>query len=166
MIGSRVQKGFEKYQLLKTYRQIEVDFAFQDAQVIGIDVLTKFNYQEIDSIKLAYTRFINYSHFQPTILQLLPIVRSPLDAKVDADIEFEPNQNVVIETAVPLYLYTLIHGAVMESKLVEYASRCLVTEKAIENSKKMHEELLMKYNQLRQNKITQEIIEITGTLNT
>jgi F-type H+-transporting ATPase subunit gamma len=165
-IGSRLKKVFKDYHIIKNLDHLEIDFTYDECRALGTEVLTKFNYHEVSGIKIAYAKAQGLNHFEPLILDLLPIKSNYQPSEFVYNVEFEPNYQTVIESAIPIYICTLIYGAIMESKLVEYAARCLATEKAIENSKKIQEELLIKYNQFRQNKITQEIIEVMNVLTT
>jgi F-type H+-transporting ATPase subunit gamma len=165
LIGTRGKNCFPEKMIEKIYKDIDVDFSYNNARNIGINLLLKFNNHQIRSIKIAYMKFINNLHFKPEILTLLPLESQKKAKSIEPEIEFEPNLKVVLEEALPLYVCTVIYGTVIESKLSEYSMRYLATENAINNAEEIKNKLLIQYNKIRQNKITQELSEVTVNLN-
>lgn len=155
-----------EFNIIKGYTDFDLNFEYEKAQEIGFQALSLFNDKEIDAVKLVYTKFINNITFEPTLLQLLPIIKQNIiKEKQEAILEFEPNAQVVLERAMPLYLNTIIYSSIRESQLSEQASRRVAMENATNNANDLKEELTLHYNRSRQSKITQEISEIVGVTN-
>ena len=162
VIGKKGASFFtsQKPPLYKTQLGVTINFSFSDAQLIGAEILALYHKQEIGTIKLVYTKFINHLRQQPAILQLLPIVKTDFKPVVQAESEFEPDPEVVLTTTLPFYLNSVIMGAVTESKLSEQAARRMAMDGASRNADQLIHDLTVVYNRKRQQKITQEIIEI------
>lgn len=125
--------------------------------------LTQYKENEITSIKVYYTKFVNSVTFIPEVLQLLP---SSLDSN---QIEegymstiYEPNPAEVLNTLIPMYVRSLLYSAWIETKTSEQASRRMAMEKATDNAEELIDHLVLVYNQARQAAITQEISEIVA----
>lgn len=146
-----------------------VDFSYEEACDISADIISLFNNQQVDAIKLAYTKFINNVTMEPKILTLLPIVKGSEEkepAKSNLVLtEFEPNAERVLETAIPFYMNSLIYSSIIESQVSEQASRRNAMESASNNTEDMLNKLSLIYNRRRQGAITQEIIEIVSGSN-
>jgi F-type H+-transporting ATPase subunit gamma len=69
------------------------------------------------------------------------------------------------ERAAADYIYAAVLGAMLESAVSEQCARLMGMDSASKNSDKIIESLKLKYNQVRQSAITQEIAEIVGGAN-
>lgn len=164
-VGSKAVTYFKNHNrpVMQEYNNFNINSTYNDAQEIALTLMSQFNNKIVDSIKVAYTKYINTVTMEPTIIDLLPIVsekKATKDSLVLTD--FEPNPQVVIETAIPLYIGAIIYGTMVESQVSEQASRRLAMENASNNAHDMKNNLLIYYNRARQGTITQEISEIIG----
>lgn len=124
----------------------------------------------VDSIYLAYTKFVSALSHIPAVLQLLPpdqekrAVQSAGQRKVDPQdiLTFEPSRSQVLDAIIPMYLQGVIYGALVEAAASEQAARRLAMESATDNAQSMIEDLTLSYNRARQELITGEITEIIG----
>lgn len=73
---------------------------------------------------------------------------------------FEPDEEFILDTAVPEYVTGLIFGAVCESYACEVVARRTAMDSAGKNAQQMIDDLRLQYNRARQGAITQEITEI------
>lgn len=169
-IGKKAQTYFTKNELdiSRQYLNISEHPNYSDAQDISRYALKLFSSEEVDEIKLVYTRLISTISQEPTILQLLPIQSSKkegLAAEEDKDFEFvtyEPSPEFVLSYIIPKYVESTIFGAMIESSAAEQAARRMAMESATDNAEGMIDELTVSFNQARQAAITQEISEIVG----
>lgn len=67
----------------------------------------------------------------------------------------------VYKNSQQLYLQLNLYNFFYEARLAEEVSRRLSMENANENAKEMVRDLKLKYNQIRQENITREILEIS-----
>lgn len=165
-IGSKGAAFFKNHhkKVIEEYNSFDINVNYPDSQALTLNLVSKFNNKSIDSIKVAYTKYINTVTFEPTVIDLLPIITSNKNAKSESMVltDFEPDVKTVIESAIPLYVGAIIYGALIESQVAEQASRRLAMENASNNASDMKNSLLISYNRARQGAITQEISEIIG----
>lgn len=131
------------------------------------EITNKYRNKEIKSIKIVYTEFVNNLTFTPRVVTLLPV---NVDDFKDIDITnkytiFEPNENEVLNSLIPMYLQSVIYGYLVESVTSENASRRTSMENATDNAEELLDNLLLKYNQARQTAITNEVSEIVAGAN-
>ncbi len=121
---------------------------------------------KVDSVHLAYSRFVNAMKQQPVIEQLLPLTDHHLDdegkREFSWDYLYEPDAETVLDVLLKRYVEALIYQAVAENMASEQSARMVAMKAASDNAKKLIEELQLVYNKTRQAGITKEITEIVG----
>ncbi|ARU90960.1 F0F1 ATP synthase subunit gamma [Spiroplasma clarkii] len=152
----------KKIKIKKELTDLDVNFSADEASYIASDILTWFTQKETDAVKIIYTKFINNATFEPSIIDVFPIVKKEEHASHREDIILEPDADIVMETSVSLYLNTIIFGTILESMVSEQASRRVAMEAATKNGKDLSKSLSILYNRRRQENITQEISEIVA----
>ena len=85
-----------------------------------------------------------------------------LKLKKDQKHIFEPKAKEILPGLIRHYLEIRIYQSFLENYLSEQASRMLAMQNATENAKEIIEELKLMYNKQRQEKITNELLDITG----
>ncbi len=154
---------------------------YKDAKRIAEFALDLYVRNEVDQIKLVYTRMESTILQVADIMSLLPLVVE--DSKKDEPIEqeaenifseeevapellnYSPDPEAVISYLIPKYLESTLYGGLLESAASEQAARRMAMENATDNAEEMIEELTLSFNQARQAAITQEISEIVGGAN-
>ena len=107
-------------------------------------------------IYLTYTKFYSAVKTVPTYKKILPLT------KTKSDVIFEPDEKTVVDFFIPNYVRASISAAVLEASVCEQSTRMMNMNAATENANEMISNLVLKYNRLRQNQITQELTEIIG----
>lgn len=77
-------------------------------------------------------------------------------------IVYEPDYQTANQRFQEFYLYMTLYEAYYEAKFSENMTRRIAMEQASDNANEMREELTNRYNQLRQEEITQEILELSA----
>ena len=155
------------YDILDSYIGSTEDPEFPEARAIGNTVIDMYKKEEIDSIKLIYSKFVSPIEQIPTMITLLP---SEVEADTDetakrehsAEIQYEPSPESVIDYLIPKYIQGAIYGGLVESAASQQGARMTAMESATDNAEEIIEDLDLKYNRARQAAITQEISEIVG----
>lgn len=93
-------------------------------------------------------------------MRLLPVDCGQSEADDVTPMNYEPDEEEVIEKIIPLYLSSLIYGALMDAAASENAARMQAMEAATGNAEEMIEDLTLQFNRARQSSITQELTEI------
>ncbi len=144
---------------------------------------------EYKNISIVYNKFISTLSQKPTVKQLLPFQQassgviarrsasddeaiSSQDKKIapdalamthkSADYLFEPTPAFVLNSLLPRIIESQIYQAVLESDAGEHSARMVTMKNATEAAGDLISDLTLTYNQLRQNKITTELAEITA----
>lgn len=139
---------------------------FQDLSKLANQVLEMYRKQEITSIRILFTRFVNSMSFMPEIVKLLPVEKEEREAdKSYVETIFEPNADEILNDLIPMVVRSLVYSYWLETKTAEQASRRLAMESATDNAEDLIEQLVLEFNQARQAAITQEISEIVGGAN-
>ena len=82
---------------------------------------------------------------------------------LDSDfIVYEPDYASANQRFQELYTFMTLNEAYYQSKYTENLTRRIAMEQATENADEMREELTNRYNQIRQEEITQEILELSA----
>ncbi|MCI5878906.1 MAG: ATP synthase F1 subunit gamma [Lachnospiraceae bacterium] len=134
--------------------------AYADAAEFCKHVLGDFTSGEIAGIDLVYTHFKNTVVQEPLRMRLLPVDCGQAEAEDVTPMNYEPDEEEVIEKIIPLYLSSLIYGALMDAAASENAARMQAMEAATGNAEEMIEDLTLQFNRARQSSITQELTEI------
>ncbi|MEY3664560.1 MAG: hypothetical protein RLZZ153_742 [Pseudomonadota bacterium] len=120
---------------------------------------------EIDTVYLAYTRFVNTMKQEPVIEQLLPLSADELHKTQQSyswDYLYEPDAQTVLDELMVRYVEALVYQAVAENMASEQSARMVAMKAASDNAKKVIDDLQLSYNKARQAAITKELSEIVG----
>lgn len=168
-IGNKGKDGFARkgYEIAGDYPEVIEEPVYQDASDITKVVLDSFEKGEIGEIYLAYTTFKNTVSQVPTLLKLLPVEAGEerQGERKETLMNYEPNEDLVLDQLVPKYMSSMIYGALLESVASENGARMTAMDSATSNAEEMIEELSLQYNRARQGSITQELTEIIAGAN-
>ena len=141
----------------------KLDFA--DAEKIAVTLLQSFEGGAFDVCKIVSNRFKSVIAQVVTVQQLIPVAPGEKSANqnaaaADAVIEFEPDENAILDQLLPKNLAVQIYGALLESMAGEMGARMAAMDNATRNAGDMIGRLTLQYNRSRQAFITKELIEI------
>lgn len=125
------------------------------------NIMTLYANNEISSIDIYYTDYINTLKYVPSVYQLLPI-KYEVKEEDQRDILLEPSRDELLNKLIPMYVSSQIFEKFLESKISENAARRLAMNGADQNADNLISELRIQYNQARQSAITQEMNEISA----
>lgn len=123
--------------------------------------LGKYIRNEVGSIKVIYTEYVNSVTFHARCKQILPYTAST-DKVSYQETLFEPQPNEILDHFIPMMVKNEIFSLALQSKASEQASRRMAMESATDNAMELNDTLTLEYNQARQAAITQEITEIVA----
>lgn len=154
-----VRRGYE---IFADYSDVINEPMYQDAKEIGQKVLAAFTNGEIGEIYLAYTSFKNTVSHEPKLIKLLPVeIEEPKETEErQIPMNYEPDEEEVLDVIIPKYVCSLIYGGLIESVASENGARMQAMDSATSNAEDMIGSLSLKYNRARQSAITQELTEI------
>lgn len=117
-------------------------------------------------IILIHSEFETVFSQKPFVKKLLPVefkeeITTGTNA-LNSDMLFEPSVSELLPGLIRHYLEMSVYQALIESYLSEQSARMLAMQNATNNAKDIIEELKLLYNKTRQEKITNEILDISG----
>jgi F-type H+-transporting ATPase subunit gamma len=160
-------------------RQLAEEFAggdhpkFGDARKIVDLARDLFDKGEVDEVQVVATRFVNTLVQQAVALKLLPVgeiegleiegVRPDGDSTSEVvEFQFEPNSEAFIGYLLKHYLNIFIYQVLLNAKASEHSARMVSMKGATENADNLIKKLTLQYNKLRQENITNELLDIAG----
>lgn len=171
------RKGLEAmnrmgYTLQGDYSEVINKPLFGDAVSIGKTVSAALENGEIDEVYLAYTVFKNTVTQIPTLIKILPFDEEDIAESQSAEnskaegpvalMNYEPEEEETLGYIIPLYMNSLIFGALVEAVASENGARMQAMDNATSNAEEMIDTLGLQYNRARQAAITQELTEIVA----
>jgi len=165
--------------LLRMRKPVMADFSnlppapkFGTVSAIGRLVVDEFLKGDTDEVYLIYTDFVNMARQVANVKKLLPLVVTTAEGLVEdfgehhtgpaAAYEYEPDQNDILDEMIPRFTALQIYQAVLESQASEHAARMVAMRNATENAKELVGALQLAYNKVRQQGITNDILDIVG----
>ena len=152
----------EGFTLDKEYSSINEKLEYSDVVKLGRFLHSEFMSGKYKSVKLVYTEYINSLRFEPTLVNLFPIVEENKETSVGYEPIYDPDVKTLIEELVPIWLTSSLYQKLIESTVSEQASRRTAMENANDNADELIDKLTIEFNKARQAAITQEITEVVG----
>ena len=127
-------------------------------------LLDSFVGGETDQIFLASNKFVNTMTQDPSVDQLVPLVKEEAEEKQSHwDYIYEPDDSrVILDGLMSRYIESLVYQAVVENIACEQAAKMVAMKSATDNAGDLIDELELVYNKTRQAAITQELSEIVA----
>lgn len=138
----------------------EIDYT--GIKKITMLALNKYRNNEVGSIEVIYTKFVNNVTFETNMVSLLPAKNETKENTSNVELLLEPNPETILNDLIPMVIDNEVYAKLLESKTSEQGSRRFAMENATDNAEELTNDLLLAYNQARQAAITQEITEIVG----
>jgi F-type H+-transporting ATPase subunit gamma len=164
--------------LLRMRKPILADFSnlasapkFSALSSIGRLVVDDFIKGDVDEVHLIYTEFVSMARQVTRAKRLLPLEISGDQLVKDfgehhtaaaAAYEFEPDQKDILDEMIPRFTALQIYQAILESQASEHAARMVAMRNATDNAKELVGALQLAYNKVRQQAITNDILDIVG----
>lgn len=158
------------YECKGNYSEIMNNPLFGDAVTIGKTVSAALESGEIDEVYLAYTVFKNTVTQIPTLIKIFPFDGEDVSETEKKDetagavalMNYELGEEETLGYIIPLYMNSLIFGALVEAAASENGARMQAMDSATSNAEEMIDILGLQYNRARQAAITQELTEIVA----
>lgn len=117
--------------------------------------------KKVSEIYILNTNFTNLFTQKPSIKKLLPATFESEETS-NTETLFEPSASELLPGLVRHYLELSVYQGMLENYLSEQAARMLAMQNATDNAKEIINELKLMYNKGRQEKITNELLDISG----
>ncbi|HET9690454.1 MAG TPA: F0F1 ATP synthase subunit gamma [Acidimicrobiales bacterium] len=161
------------------FRQVPVEASWSgfselptidDARDIARTVRQAFEAGEVDQVELISTQFLSLGNQRVSTRRMLPLDREALaelgggdhGGGAQAEYEFEPEPDGILERLLPLYLEARVYAALLEAAASEHAARQRAMKSATDNASELIAIYQRRANRVRQEAITTELVEVTG----
>ncbi len=153
---------------------------FEEVEPLANEVMARFIAGEIDSVSIAYMKFISAGKQVPVVERVLPLERSVGDAKPEAAVEgdaaaatgqreieyeFSPEPAEILAELLPATVRVSFFQTFMDAAVSEQIARMVAMKAATDAAGDMIKNLTQQYNRARQTQITMELLDIVGGAN-
>ena len=164
-VGSKgldqIKREYGKFIIKKFSFKEKKIISFNEAEIIGKEIINLFNQDGFDKCFLFYNNFKNVITQIPQVQQIIPAENNSSSSKEEhLSYEFEPDEDEILEDLLPKNITTQIFRAFLENAASEQGSRMTAMDNATRNAGDLVDKLTINYNRSRQASITKELIEI------
>ena len=158
----QIKREYNKYVIKKFSFKDKKKISFNEAEIIGNEIIKLFNNKEFDKCILFYNNFKNVITQIPEAQQIIPAKSNSKDSGEENSLsyEFEPEEDEILEDLLPKNISTQVFKAFLENAASEQGSRMTAMDNATRNAGDLVDKLTINYNRSRQASITKELIEI------
>ena len=160
------------------FRGVELDAAhtalgdmpdYDAISAMADTLMAAFLAGEISGVEVAYMQFISAARQRPAIAQVLPLTNlpSPPPSRLAAvgeaaPYDFVPSGDEILDRLLPATVHLRMYQCFLDSGASEQVMRIAAMKTATENADDMLHDLTVRYNRMRQSRITRELTEIAG----
>ena len=167
-VGSKgldqIKREYGKYVIKKLNFKNKKQISFNEAEIVGKEIIELFNKNEFDKCIIFYNNFKNVITQIPQAQQIIPAEKIESNDKDKTEeklsYEFEPDEDEILEDLLPKNISTQVFKALLENAASELGSRMTAMDNATRNAGDLVDKLTINYNRSRQASITKELIEI------
>ena len=165
-VGSKgldqIKREYGKYIIKKISFKDKKQITFNEAELIGNEIINLFKNNEFDKCILFFNNFKNVITQIPQAQQIIPVEnnQSEDEPKNMQTYDFEPEEDEILDELLPKNISTQVFKAFLENAASEQGSRMTAMDNATRNAGELVDKLTINYNRSRQAAITKELIEI------
>ena len=167
-VGSKMVKAVSKLEMpgVKVVVDAPVNSksSADEVKTFTLSLQKAFLAGETDRVDFVYMGFISAGRQRVRCEQLLPVVSVGSEGSTQSGRPylFEPSADAIFAQALPLMLLSQVQEGFSENRASEQAARVMAMQSANDNASKLLEQLQLEYNKLRQQSITNELLDILG----
>jgi F-type H+-transporting ATPase subunit gamma len=181
-IGKKAEGYFRKAKtnLIAVFNGIGDTVELKETLPISKLLIDDFRDKKFDKVMAVYTNFVSTLKQETKTKTILPITRRSLEETIEEiedvalkdgdgmnngnnlEYKFEPSSSEVLCKLLPNLIEIQSYHIILESNASEHSSRMVAMKTATDSARDMLEDLNLLYNYIRQQKITQEISEISA----
>jgi F-type H+-transporting ATPase subunit gamma len=135
-----------------------------DTMAVSNLVIDAYSGGDVDEVYLAYTRFVSTLSQVAVVEKLLPVTPAALTAPERVGYIYEPEHRTVLENLLPRFVEMEVYHALRESIASEQSARMVAMRAATDNANALVDDLTLVMNRLRQDSITNELLDLVGGL--
>lgn len=158
-----------KIRVVADFSEIPDPVSFIDISPVAKMAVDDYLTELYDAVYISFTRFHSMTHQTPEIQRLLPLEvlqdeenNSGNQHHTSAVYIYEPDQQQILDEIIPRFTGIQIFQSVLSSQASEHAARMMAMANATDNANELAGMLQMEYNKVRQQTITNDMLDIVG----
>lgn len=163
--GEKVATAAQRmgFTLSGDYRKLSAAPSYDATRRIAEEWMDDFLRGKIDRVELIYHHFVNKGNQRVVQEPFLPIeLNRGEEQTFPIDYIVEPDKKTILLQLVHKVLTLKLFTTHLDSVTAEHAARMTAMQIATDNADDLTEELNLEYNKLRQQSITNELLDIVG----
>ena len=164
-IGNKVAKAAQKMGMTPAgdYEAIATKPSYQATQMIAQELMRLFINGKVDRVELIYHHFISKGSQEVRQEIFLPVELAVGGSEIpDQEYIVEPDRIILLEKLLPKVIQMKLYTTHIDSVTSEHAARMTAMQIANDNADDLIDELKLEYNKVRQQSITNELLDIAG----
>ena len=164
LVGKKINDYAKKFgiKVEKQYAPLAESMSFDLAMEISDMMVELFLSKQVDRVELVFNHFKNSGVQVPTREVLLPLKAEMQSDGTTLDYIVEPDKENFVNSLVPKVTRTNFYSIMLDTLTAEHGARMTAMHVASDNAEELSQELKILYNKVRQNVITNELIDIVG----
>lgn len=128
-----------------------------------IELINEYYIQKkVSVVEVMYPEFTSIFTQTPTLKKILPISLPDMHGKEENIYLIEPSQDELLDSLLPYYLEITLYSFLIEAHTSEQAARMIAMQNAKNNANDIADTLTLTYNKSRQERITNELLDLTN----
>ena len=150
----------------KDYSELSAKPSYDEAAALASSLADSFLDGKTDRVELIYNHFVSTASQKVVQEEFLPLTSPAGDSENALDDEYiiEPDRDSLLEILLPKTLKLKVYTVLLDSSAAEHAARTVAMQTASDNAEDLLQELSLEYNKGRQQKITNELLDLAGGL--
>lgn len=167
-IGRKMADAMRKagYPSPKDYTSLSEHPSYAPVADLVEELMEERSDGHISNVLLVYNHFVSTGKQVPVVEPLFEVdgskETSGTEAEGDKDVILEPSRKELLEALYPKTVKLKLFAALLDSAAAEHAARTVAMQTATDNGEDLLSELTLQYNKGRQQKITNEILDLAG----
>jgi F-type H+-transporting ATPase subunit gamma len=156
----------KNYKIINSFTHLLDNPNFLQIKRITRSLVRDFLDKKIDELYVISFDFINILRQEIYVRRLLPLKPLNIGEQKEESFLFLPSPERIIGPLLENILETTMFQIILDASASEQAFRRIAMRRAYENAEKLKSKLIFQLNQVRQTKITRELLEITTGIET
>ena len=172
-VGKKVQSyfRFRHYDIAAAINGTVDRPTYEDARRVAEEILPRFGDGQVQRVQLIYTEFLSAGTQRVVERRFLPLDAEAMGLSAEtegahegpqADYEYEPDPNEILDALLPRYVEARLFGAMLSGSASFFAAQQRAMASASDNADELITKLTRQRNRARQDSITTEIMEIVS----
>jgi F-type H+-transporting ATPase subunit gamma len=156
----------KNYKIINSFTHLLDNPNFLQIKRITRSLVRDFLDKKIDELYVISFDFINILRQEIYVRRLLPLKPLNIGEQKEESFLFLPSPERIISPLLENILETTMFQIILDASASEQAFGRIAMRRAYENAEKLKSKLIFQLNQVRQTKITRELLEITTGIET